>query len=45
MKKKSPTARIEPGAFGSVLGELPIELRGFISIWEYLININIENML
>ena len=46
MEKKPSTARVEPGAFGSVVGEIhvPIELQGNISIREYSININIENM-
>ena len=37
MKKKPPTARFEPGVFGSVVGALPIELLRIMSIREYLI--------
>ena len=37
--------RVELGAFGSVVGSLPIELLGNVTIMEYLINITIENML
>ena len=37
--------RVEPEAFGSVAGALPIELLRNISTMEYLINIKIEDML
>ena len=37
--------RVEPRAFGSVVGALPTELLGDISNLEYFINIKIENML
>ena len=37
--------RVEPRAFGSVVGALPTELLGHISNLEYFINIKIENML
>ena len=38
--------RVEPEAFSSVVGALPIpELLGYISNMEYLINVKIENML
>ena len=38
-------ARVKPGSFGSVVGALPNELLGKISTTEYLINMNIQNML
>ena len=37
--------RVEPRAFGSVVGALPTEVLGDISNLEYFINIKIENML
>ena len=45
MKITPPTARVEPEAFGSVVGALPIEVLWNISTREYLINIKIKNML
>ena len=45
LRQKPPRVRVELGAFGSVVGALTIELLGNISTMEYLININIENML
>ena len=43
--KNPPNARFKPGAFGSGVGALPIELLGNISNFGYFININKENML
>ena len=46
MKKKNPPmARVEPGAFGSLVSMLPIELLGYISTREYLINIDRKHAL
>ena len=44
-KKKPPTERVKPGAFGSVVVALPMELLGNISIMDYFVNKKIENML
>ena len=44
IKKKTPTGTVEPGAFGSVVIALPMQVLGNISFMEYFINIKIENM-
>ena len=44
-EETNPVVTVEPGAFVSVVRCLPMELLGNIHIIEYLIHINIENML